>query len=65
VINALRKTTHVSHFTLSEALDVIEKIKPEKAYITHLCHMMGLHAEVQTELPDHVFLAQDGLKITI
>jgi phosphoribosyl 1,2-cyclic phosphate phosphodiesterase len=55
VINALRKTTHVSHFTLSEALDVIEKIKPEKAYITHLSHMMGLHAEVQAELPDHVF----------
>jgi phosphoribosyl 1,2-cyclic phosphate phosphodiesterase len=65
VINALRKTTHVSHFTLSEALDVIEKIKPERAYITHLSHMMGLHAEVQAELPDHVFLAQDGLKMTI
>ena len=65
MINALRKTTHVSHFTLSEALDVIEKIKPEKAYITHLSHMMGLHAEVQAELPEHVFLAQDGLKMTI
>jgi phosphoribosyl 1,2-cyclic phosphate phosphodiesterase len=65
VINALRKTSHVSHFTLAEALEVIEKIKPEKAYITHLSHMMGLHAEVQAELPEHVFLAQDGLKITI
>jgi len=65
VINALRKTSHVSHFNLAEALEVIEKIKPEKAYITHLSHMMGLHAEVQAELPEHVFLAQDGLKITI
>jgi len=65
VINALRKTSHVSHFNLAEALEVIDKIKPEKAYITHLSHMMGLHAEVQAELPDHVFLAQDGLKITI
>ncbi len=65
VINALRKTSHVSHFNLAEALEVIEKIKPEKAYITHLSHMMGLHAKVQAELPEHVFLAQDGLKITI
>ena len=65
VINALRKTSHVSHFNLAEALEIIEKIKPEKAYITHLSHMMGLHAEVQAELPEHVFLAQDGLKITI
>ena len=65
VINALRKTSHVSHFNLAEALKVIEKIKPERAYITHLSHMMGLHAEVQAELPEYVFLAQDGLKITI
>jgi phosphoribosyl 1,2-cyclic phosphate phosphodiesterase len=65
VINALRKTAHVSHFTLAEALEVIEKIKPEKAYITHLSHMMGLHADVQKELPPHVFLAEDGLKLTI
>ena len=65
VINALRKTSHVSHFNLAEALEVIEKINPEKAYITHLSHMMGLHAEVQAELPEHVFLAQDGLKIII
>ena len=65
MINALRKTSHVSHFNLAEALEVIDKIKPEKAYITHLSHMMGLHSEVQAELPEHVFLAQDGFKITI
>jgi phosphoribosyl 1,2-cyclic phosphate phosphodiesterase len=65
VINALRKTKHISHFTLDEALEVIEKIQPERAYITHISHMMGLHAEVQRELPPHVFLAHDGLSLTI
>ena len=65
VINALRKTKHISHFTLDEALEVIEKIQPEQAYITHISHMMGLHAEVQRELPPHVFLAHDGLRLTI
>lgn len=65
VINALRKTKHISHFTLDEALEVIEKIQPERAYITHISHMMGLHAAVQRELPSHVFLAHDDLSLTI
>lgn len=65
VINALRKTTHISHFTLDEALEVIAKVKPEKAYITHISHMMGLHADVATELPPNVFLAHDGLTLNI
>ncbi len=65
VINALRKTKHISHFTLDEALEVIEKIQPERAYITHISHMLGLHAEVQRELPPNVFLAHDDLRLTI
>jgi phosphoribosyl 1,2-cyclic phosphate phosphodiesterase len=63
VINALRKTTHVSHFTLAEALDLIADLKPKKAYITHISHQMGLHAEVITELPPNVSLAYDGLTL--
>ncbi len=65
VINALQKSPHVSHFTLNEALEEIEKINPEKAYITHISHRMGLYDEVSRELPDHVSLAHDGLKIEI
>ena len=65
VINALRKSKHVSHFTLHEALDVIAKIQPEQAYITHISHMMGLHEVVQQELPPNVFLAYDGLSLSI
>jgi phosphoribosyl 1,2-cyclic phosphate phosphodiesterase len=65
VINALRKTTHVSHFTLAEALDLIAELKPKQAYITHISHQMGLHAEVIKELPSNVSLAYDGLIINL
>jgi phosphoribosyl 1,2-cyclic phosphate phosphodiesterase len=65
VINALQKDDHISHFTLDEALEVIEEIQPEKAYLTHISHNMGLHHEISKELPSNVFLAYDGLSITI
>lgn len=65
VLNALRREPHVSHFTFDEALKVIEEIKPERAYLTHISHQLGLHAEVSKELPDGVELAYDGLRITI
>ena len=65
VINALRKEPHHSHFNLEDALKFIEEIKPERAYLTHISHMMGFHDDVQAELPENVFLAYDNLKITI
>ncbi len=63
VINALRIEEHPSHMNLSEALEVIERVKPRQAYITHISHHMGLHAKVQPTLPDNVQLAYDGLSI--
>ncbi len=65
VINALRKEKHFSHYCLPEALDVIRRINPEKAYLTHISHMMGPHAEVGTRLPANVHLAYDGLTIEL
>jgi len=65
VINALRKKHHVSHFNLQEALEVIEKLKPKKAYLTHISHLMGFHQEVSKELPANVELAHDMLEVTI
>jgi phosphoribosyl 1,2-cyclic phosphate phosphodiesterase len=65
VITALRKEKHISHFSLSEALELIEELKPEKAYLTHISHLLGLHAEISKELPHHVELAYDNLKITL
>ena len=63
VINALRKTDHISHFNLAEATALLEKLKPKKAYITHISHLMGKHEEVQKELPSFIELAYDGLII--
>lgn len=61
VINALRKEKHMSHFSLREAIDTIREISPKKAYLTHISHQMGLHAEVSKELPPEIMLAHDGL----
>ncbi len=63
VVNALRKTEHLSHFNLEQALEFIEEIKPEKAYLTHISHLLGFHEEVSKELPPHVEIAYDGLAI--
>ncbi|PHR12731.1 MAG: MBL fold metallo-hydrolase [Aequorivita sp.] len=65
VVNALREEPHYSHFNLSEALDFVKKIKPEKTYFTHISHLMGFHAKVEKKLPRNVHLAYDTLTITI
>ncbi len=65
VVNALREDPHNTHFNLQEALDFIALIKPEKAYLTHISHMLGFHLVVQKKLPKNVFLAYDNLEITI
>jgi len=65
VINALRKEKHHSHFNLEDALEFINKVKPERAYIIHISHLMGFHEEVQAQLPENVFLAYDNLKISL
>ncbi|HSP82103.1 MAG TPA: MBL fold metallo-hydrolase [Gillisia sp.] len=65
VVNALRQEPHHSHFCLPDALEFIDDIKPERAYLTHISHVMGFHEEVQASLPENVFLAYDNLKITI
>lgn len=66
VLNALRKEPeHYSHFTLHQALEIIDELKPKKAYLTHISHHMGFHDEVQKELPENVFLAYDGLEIEL
>ena len=63
IINALRMTKHISHFNLEEALDLIRRVEPKKAYLTHLSHLMGDHKSVSALLPDHVEIAYDGLQI--
>ena len=65
VLNALRIEPHFTHLNLEEALEMIELIKPEKAYLTHISHRLGFHEEVSKLLPDNVFLAYDGLQIEL
>lgn len=65
VINALRRQAHVSHFNLAQALELIDELKPEKAYLTHISHQLGKHEEVEKELPENVFQAYDGLKLEL
>ncbi len=64
IINALRKESHFSHFTLSEALDMIKQINPEQAYITHVSHNMGPTKEWIQMLPPNVYALNDGMEIS-
>jgi phosphoribosyl 1,2-cyclic phosphate phosphodiesterase len=65
IVNALREEPHNTHFNLQEALDFITLVQPEKAYLTHISHLLGFHEEVQKALPKNVFLAYDNLEIII
>lgn len=61
IISALHHRPHHSHMTLEESLDTIQKIAPQKAYLMHMSHLMGLHAEVEKTLPENVFMGYDTL----
>lgn len=63
VISALRIEPHKTHLSLDDALAIIEELKPERAYLTHISHKLGFHAEVEKTLPKNVFLAYDELEI--
>lgn len=63
VINALRFEDHISHLTLEEALAIIDDLKPKKAYLTHLSHLLGKHEIIQQQLPKNVELSYDLLTI--
>ncbi len=63
VVNALRKQKHISHYTLAEAVSLINEFSPRRGYIIHVGHQMGLHEEIQKELPPNILLSYDGLVI--
>ncbi|HMG10709.1 MAG TPA: MBL fold metallo-hydrolase [Mucilaginibacter sp.] len=65
VINALQKQTHISHFTLDEAIAFANDVGAEKTYLTHISHRLGRHLDISKELPDNIELAYDGLKLNI
>ncbi len=65
VINALRHEPHFSHLNLSQALDVIKLTEPRQAWLTHFSHQIGLHSELEKQLPENVFPASDRRQIII
>lgn len=65
VINALRWEPHDSHFSVAEAIEVINRVRPERAYLTHMSHGIGLYAESSKRLPEGVEFAYDGLVVEI
>lgn len=65
VVSALRFDPHMSHQSLPEALALISKIAPRRAFLTHLSHQIGFHAQLPNYLPDNVSPAYDGLVLNM
>lgn len=64
VLDALRERPHPTHYSLTEALAVVEELRPCRAYFTHIAHDMG-HAATEAKLPPGVHLSYDGLTIEL
>ncbi len=65
VLNALRREKHISHFTLSEAVALAQELNIPEVYFTHISHQLGKHIDVNSELPQHIQLAYDGLVLEV
>ena len=65
VLNALRKEKHLSHFTLQEAIKLALDLAVPEVYFTHISHQLGKHHLINAELPVHIRLAYDGLKVSL
>jgi len=64
VVDALRHKPHATHLSLSEALEVVARLRPRRAYFTHISHDLG-HAATEDDLPENIRLAYDGLEIAV
>ena len=65
VLDCLRIEPHISHLCLEQSLDLLTELKPKKAYLTHISHLMGLNDIVNKELPKNIQLGYDGLNIKL
>ncbi len=64
VVDALRYRHHPTHFTVDQALEVVEWVRPRVACLTHMAHDIG-HAELERELPDYVRVGYDGMRVQV
>ena len=65
VLNALQRHKHISHFNLEEATQMAQRIGAQQTYFIHMSHKLGLHKQVNNELPDSIALAYDGLSVNL
>lgn len=65
VLNALQREKHISHFNLEQAIEIARKVGARQTYFTHISHKLGLHKEVEKELPHGIALSYDGLQFTL
>lgn len=65
ILNALRFQPHATHLNIEEAIAICDVLKPGQCYLTHISHEMGLHAEVDAQLPENIHLGYDGLCIKV
>ena len=64
ILNALRHKKHLSHFTLWEATELVQEVNVPKAYFTHVSHQLGKHQEINSDLPNGIELAYDGMQLS-
>ncbi|MVM38209.1 MBL fold metallo-hydrolase [Spirosoma sp. HMF3257] len=65
VVDALQRQAHISHFTLDQAVALAQRVNADRTYFVHISHKLGLHHEVEKELPDNIRLGYDGLQIRL
>ena len=63
VVNGLRHKEHYSHQTIEDACAFARKVQARRTYLIHMSHQAGLHAELEKQLPEHIFAAYDGLSV--
>lgn len=65
ILDALRKSRHISHLSLEESIEILTDLQPETGYLTHMSHFIGLHTELEKMLPDFIHPAYDGLSFEV
>lgn len=65
VVNALRNEGHIAHFTLQQAIELVDELQVPHAYFTHISHQLGKHEDINKVLPSHIRLAYDNLQLSI
>lgn len=63
VVNTVKRTKHISHYSLPEAIAVAQRVGARQSFLTHLSHQLPKYEEFAKELPEGIQSAYDGLEI--